>query len=234
MVAILWIHRVHYHSIEPSDTHSLLASLVEVYLPSNLFSNLQPSNARTTPRNATPRHTTPHYAIPYAALRHPAPLHPIPLHPASSHPTPPHPNLPHRIPLQAGFEPSITLELLAELLMSSNGEMELRAMNPLLADSEAYDLLQQASAVLLMVNREAHASRALALGRRLADHLRSDGDDAHSSEARVLADQLAALLSTKRAHIQPIEADAAAAATYDPRLLVFEFSTGFVLRAQQV
>ena len=95
---------------------------------------------------------------------------------------------------------------------------------------------RQASAVLLMVNREAHAARALALGRRLLAHL-SDGDGSiadYGSESRVLADQLAGLLLTRRAHIQPAEAAAAAAATYDPRLLVFEFSTGFVLRAQQV
>ena len=87
-----------------------------------------------------------------------------------------------------------------------------------------------------MVNREAHAARALALGRRLLAHL-SDGDGSiadYGSESRVLADQLAGLLLTRRAHIQPAEAAAAAAATYDPRLLVFEFSTGFVLRAQQV
>jgi len=136
--------------------------------------------------------------------------------------------------MRAGFEPKVTLELLAELLMSAKGEAELRVINPLLTEDEAYDVLQQTSALLLVVNRDAHAARALSLARRLDVELRAGSTDHIDGvkESRVLADQLAALLSTKRAHVERT-ADAEAA-TYDPRLLVFEFSTGFVLRAQQV
>ena len=46
--------------------------------------------------------------------------------------------------MHAGFEPLISLELLGELLMSSDGEAELRRINPLLTAEEAYDVLQQA------------------------------------------------------------------------------------------
>ncbi|KAL1530323.1 hypothetical protein AB1Y20_001232 [Prymnesium parvum] len=106
--------------------------------------------------------------------------------------------------MRAGFEPKVTLELLAELLMSAKGEAELRVINPLLTEDEAYDVLQQTSALLLVVNRDAHAARALSLARRLDVELRAE----RTADAE--------------------------AATYDPRLLVFEFSTGFVLRAQQV
>ena len=50
----------------------------------------------------------------------------------------------------------------------------------------------------------------------------------------MLADQLAALLGTRRVHARQAAAGAQYGPTLDPRLLVFEFTTGFVLRPQQV
>ena len=55
-------------------------------------------------------------------------------------------------------------------------------------------------------------------------------------ELRVLADQLAALLCTPRAHMHSGggEGGEAKGVYLDPRLLVFEYTTGFVLRPTQV
>ena len=56
-------------------------------------------------------------------------------------------------------------------------------------------------------------------------------------ELRVLADQLAALLCTPRAHMHSGgdgEGGEAKGVYLDPRLLVFEYTTGFVLRGTQV
>ena len=42
----------------------------------------------------------------------------------------------------------MTLEKLAEMLMSSEGEAELTVLNPLLSDGEAYAILQQLASFL--------------------------------------------------------------------------------------
>ena len=67
------------------------------------------------------------------------------------------------------------------------------------------------------------------------------GGGGHAGEAvlgelRVLADQLAAMLCTPRAHMHSGggEGGEAKGVYLDPRLLVFEYTTGFVLRATQV
>ena len=129
----------------------------------------------------------------------------------------------------SGAEPGASLELLAELLMSPRGASELGVINPLLSEEEADELLSHTAGVLLIVSRSAHTSRALVTSRKLRDEM---ARGAPPSERAVLADQLAALLATRRTHCKRDDGDDGP--TFDPRLLVFEFSTGFVLRPQQV
>jgi len=177
--------------------------------------------------------------------------------------------------MRAGCEPHITLTLLASLLMTGEGEGELRVLNPLLSPTEAAEVMRDASAVLLTVCRAAHLARTRAVARALAAALgrlkgvrakqRGAGaagagpggggeamaEDAHAAGgARVLAEQLAALLATAFAHVEglsPSEVGAlpalgvglgggVAPPTHglDPRLLCFEFSMGLILRPQQV
>ena len=133
--------------------------------------------------------------------------------------------------IATGSEPNVSLELLCELLMSSDGEEVLKDLNPLLSDMEAYELLERTSSLLLSVNRAAHAARALAMAKKLLKELKKT---AEGGEAAVLAEQLAAALVVHRAHVVPSGDDANPQHMFDPRLLLFEFSTGFVLRPPQV
>ena len=137
--------------------------------------------------------------------------------------------------MAAGSEPRPSLELLAELLMSPDGEDVLRDLNPLLSDVEAYDLLDRTAAMLLRVSRTAHAARALVMAKQLQKELAAGGagEAGGGGEAAVIAEQLAAALVVRRAHISPSD-DTPEQHTFDPRLLLFEFATGFVLRPPQV
>ena len=152
---------------------------------------------------------------------------------------------------RAGCEVPLTIQMLAKLSISSAGEKELRALNPLLSDTEAAQVMQLTVGLLLLINRAALFGRALAVSRRLLRALdgvknaQAKGTAAQvaqaASGARVIADQLAAMLCFRRAHVRPAGATGAAPAgvvsagpTLDPRMLLFEFSAGIVLRPAQV
>lgn len=139
---------------------------------------------------------------------------------------------------QAGCEARISFELLAQISMSGQGEVELCTLNPLLSEQEAGQVVHRAIAVMLVINRCAHTARALTLARKLqstlgslrAGRLSDPEALATASNAQVLADQLAQVLGTERAHVRGTGANFC----LDPRLLTFEFSSGVVLRPQQV
>ena len=69
-----------------------------------------------------------------------------------------------------------------------------------------------------------------ALARKLADEVRCGR--AGAGEEGVLADQLAAALAVRRAHV--VSSGDNGQHVFDPRFLNFEFGTGFVLRPPQV
>ena len=109
------------------------------------------------------------------------------------------------------------------------------------------------TAMLLTFARPQLVTKALVLARKLHSSLRSLAQTVAgggtpppaafhlAADLHALADQLAALVCTKRAHIKETSASAPLAAggppagpVVDPRILVFEFCAGVVLRAQQV
>ena len=68
---------------------------------------------------------------------------------------------------QAGSEPTLSLELLGRLLMSSRGEDELRILYPPMSADAARGLLSRASTLLLIMSRITYVARTLKLARRL-------------------------------------------------------------------
>ena len=153
----------------------------------------------------------------------------------------------------AGCELTPSLEMLCALMMSAHAEAEVKVLNPLLSDAEVARVLHDLTALLLTISRTQLVSKALVLCRKLqstlagllpiaqkggtpppaAQHALADG--------QALADQLAAMLLTKRAHVKlggEAPAGAVGAATslaaFDPRILVFEFCASVVLRPAQV
>ena len=157
----------------------------------------------------------------------------------------------------AGCELRPSMELLCALLMSANAEAELKVLNPLLTDAEVERVLLELTGLLLTISRAQLLSKALVLCRKLlaslgmlVGHARAGGTPPPSAmhlaaDAQALADQLGAMIITKRSHVQLPGAGAAAppgvmaaptsaAAILDPRILVFEFCSGVVLRPPQV
>ena len=96
--------------------------------------------------------------------------------------------------VRAGGEATVHLQWLAALLASGGGEEALRDLNPLLNESEAYELLSRTAALLLRLSRASHTARALALASRLEAELRAEAGGGGTGEAEVLAEQLAAML----------------------------------------
>ena len=144
----------------------------------------------------------------------------------------------------AGCEPRVSFQLLCQMCMSPTGEDELQVLNPLLDESDIWTVVQWTLGLMLVINRCAHLARALSAARRLLSALGklrgelgkasiSTGAAHAASAASVLSDQLALLLSTERTHVKPSSA-APGAFVLDPRILAFEFCSGYVLRPQQV
>ena len=114
----------------------------------------------------------------------------------------------------AGCEPTPSIELLCSLGMSEHGEAELKVLNPLLSDQECSKALTELTSLLLTISRAQHLCKALVLARRLHTALsslsmqaaaggKSPASAIHAAaDANALADQLAALLTTQRAHIK--------------------------------
>ena len=158
----------------------------------------------------------------------------------------------------AQCERPIGLGLLSELLMSRRGEVELRALNPLLGEQDARAAMDGTAALLLRVSRSIFAAKARAVAWKLQRTLASlkaklsagGGAAAQADVAqavaslRVVSETLARTLCFRRAHVTPpkrappgaagVGADGVVPASLDPRMLVFEFAGGMVLRPPQV
>eukprot|EP00937_MAST-01D_sp_MAST-1D-sp2_P005839 g5839.t1 len=148
-----------------------------------------------------------------------------------------------RLMRQAGRRAPLDAVFALRALLSTDGEGDLRGVNPYAEDPAA--LLELLVAMQLHANRITHASRAVeAAGALLATlaRVRQGSADA-ATLGSVLGHQVAAFvaqLTTRRYTMEGTDAEAGAAAakggavTYDPRYLTFEFLFDIVLRARQV
>eukprot|EP00808_Paulinella_micropora_P020702 g53334.t1 len=147
-------------------------------------------------------------------------------------------------------EPSVTLEFIAGALMSTQGQIDLRTLNPLLSEAEASRILDLAAAAMFRTVRLGQLNRCLLSVRSvLSDMTRhvppNQPVDASSSikNARVVSgllaktNNLAKLLSAQRHYVLYELGQVPAqslAQVYDPRFLVFEFDANLLLRKRQV
>jgi len=150
----------------------------------------------------------------------------------------------------AGCELRPSMELLCALLMSTQAEAEIKVLNPLLSDAEVEQVFSALTALLLLYSRAQLLSRAIVLCKKLVDSLAALVREASrggkpapealalAADAQAIGDQLGAMISTRRAHMQLPGASTPGApaptARLDPRILVFEFCAGIVLRPPQV
>jgi hypothetical protein len=160
-----------------------------------------------------------------------------------------------------GRAPTITLEVMVALLMSSSGAEELMALSPLLTHHQAQWALEQAALTLLAGSRLAQSLRCRTLLLALLDtlgkhktaithdqdHLTSRTDEERASawkQCRLMASQAAQAILAQRHYVRPsgskdgqtagdLEGETAALA-FDPRYLVFEFVHNILLRKEQV
>ena len=161
--------------------------------------------------------------------------------------------LAHRLCVAGGREPKMWLELLIQLFTSSTPEETLKQLNPWLSDADAAKVVDLTGTLLLKCNRVSQARRcvtlvddlcAMVLSRAKAANIprsRSpEQAEAISRSARtemsVRADALAAALAAQRKYVLGSAGGTTQSdvQTCDPRFLVFEFVSTFLLRGAQV
>ncbi|CAK9107070.1 Calmodulin [Durusdinium trenchii] len=120
----------------------------------------------------------------------------------------------------------IDFALLTQAILSSEGYMDLTAINPTLSPQVVESLLLRVVPILVRTNRISHANRTVVLTKSLKSALKSDSPGA-GFRARQIANSLATSLATERHYV---ERDA----SFDPRFLVFEYVFDILLRERQV
>lgn len=150
----------------------------------------------------------------------------------------------------SGAEPSISLDSLVALLISSAGDTDLSLFNPFITKTVARDVFSLTAAILFVVNRRAQLCRALHdvvaletfLRGRLLESLSpsttSDVADLTISRKELvrlelLVTSLATTLDTAR-HYVDLQESSSVCAVYDPRFLAFEFAYSIILREEQI
>ena len=134
--------------------------------------------------------------------------------------------------------PELWFEFLVALLINKDAEAELLKLNPFLSPEKARTVVQMTAATLLVVNRTGATARCIAtahdLAKLLADLKRNNNtNDEGMYNALVLKAASMAELLCATHHYASWNAQYGGV-EYDPRFLLFEFTTNFVLRAPQV
>ena len=134
---------------------------------------------------------------------------------------------------RSGGEVELRFEHLVQLLASAGAEADLRMLNPFLTLEQAEQALDAAALALLTANRVAQLARCLEEARglvQLVPQLQRAANRAIEQAAVSQADVLASSLVSHRHYMRCDDV----AAGYDPRLLLFEFAHGLLLREAQV
>ena len=160
--------------------------------------------------------------------------------------------LAHSLAVAGGAEPKAWLELLVALSMAADAPAKLREMNPYLRAEEAERILDDGrddahrrphrpdDAPPRRRRAVARARHAREPGGRRHDRRRPHAEERQEGLQTQLcaqADLLAGALAQRRHFVRTTKAPglwSEASVAYDPRLLGFEFISGFVLREQQV
>jgi hypothetical protein len=138
-----------------------------------------------------------------------------------------------RLAQRGGSEVTISFELLVMLLCAKRGEEQIRSLNLSLNEEDARTLFSLVAVIMVTINRIGHATRCAALTRDMLGVLRKmrqDGIGDLQQELSLKASTLAKLLKTSRQCTY--ERDERGVLS-DPRLLMFEFVHGIMLRPQQ-
>jgi hypothetical protein len=132
--------------------------------------------------------------------------------------------------------PKSSVELVTNLLLDKKADLRLQEINPFLTQSMIKKFENLLVGSLLSFNRLGLIARCLAIGNELLDLLRDfrSSPDRPSVNAVVLkSNALAELLCTKRGYTELLK-EKADAVSYDPRFLLFEFTSNIILRDAQI
>ncbi|CEL97859.1 unnamed protein product [Vitrella brassicaformis CCMP3155] len=130
-----------------------------------------------------------------------------------------------------GHEPSLAFDALVALLTSQQATSTLQCINPLLSPEQHTRLLSLTAVALLLINRTSQSDRCLRSCAGLMRLLASDGTDRSVDAVRLRAGELVGNLCAER-HYGSVMSEGGGV-RYDPRLLVFEFASTFLLREAQ-
>ena len=128
-----------------------------------------------------------------------------------------------------------TLDVLVQCLLSSDGEENIKLINPLLSDAEVKKILNATVGILTLGCRIAQISRSMLKVHDLIDLLEDfDKNSAITSQDIVLKskDVCKELLSGR--HFMKEDDGGKSLFSFDPRYLVFEFAHNILLRKAQV
>jgi len=139
-----------------------------------------------------------------------------------------------------GQESEAWIELLIQCTMSRDGVAKLQRLNPFLSATEAEDVMQMCILGMLAGSRSAQAARCLTAAQDLLSFM-SDAwtraassaavDEQRASALSLKSKKLASMLFESR-HYFDVRDDGSA--SFDPRMLAFEFIHSIVLRRSQV
>ncbi|CAK0867309.1 unnamed protein product [Prorocentrum cordatum] len=128
-------------------------------------------------------------------------------------------------------ETRMWFELLCRSLLSPDIVGDFRRFNPFLTEDEVEELMRIVMHMMLITSRRNQTGRALDNCRDLARMLEEGAGDRTAAARRAGLLEKASLLCSSLAAVRTYVRDGAA---FDPRFMVFEFVTGFLLRPRQV
>ena len=139
----------------------------------------------------------------------------------------------------SGAATEVWFELLVQYLMSAKGKHQLLYCNPFLSDQQVECIMKVTAAVLFRVNRVQQIIRCLQSASGLLKLLQSvEADpkcfsDGMEKEVWLAAKTLASGLAAERFYVKSA-GGGVPETTYRPRMLVFEFIFGYLMRKSQV
>ena len=137
----------------------------------------------------------------------------------------------------AGQAPCCSFEFFAGLILDKDFDTRLTEINPFLNPNLVVSLENLLVGALLCLSRAGLAARGLAMTTEVNDFLERLSNRSETDRASLFDDlslkctALAELLATRRGYTK---VEAGGKATYDPRFLLFEFTSNVILRDAQI
>ncbi|CAK9023700.1 unnamed protein product [Durusdinium trenchii] len=134
----------------------------------------------------------------------------------------------------AGHETEMWFQLLCRTLLSPDCITDFKRFNPFLTEEDVHELLAALSQMMLATSRRQQVCRAMDHCRNLLNLLERDNASSSALALKAGLTEKSSLLSSTIAAERIYISDVNGERGFDPRFLLFEFISGFLLRPRQV